>query len=157
VSAISAAYIFCSIVIWRDICAAWCFRSCKLSCRGVECVLLHFYNAQPYTQGCSGTGTHGNGVPTLFSRFVLRCRWSCFKMAIFWMRSHTFFARTTSLLILCFCSCELRWRNTECILLPYFNALPDIFAVMNFSVLALSAVFWSGLITWSAVHLCSLQ
>jgi len=32
---------------------------------------------------------------------------------------------------LCFCSCELRWRTTECVLLPCFNALPDIFAVMN--------------------------
>jgi len=28
--------------------------------------------------------------------------------------------------------------------------LPDIFAVMNCSVLALSAVFCSGLLTWSA-------
>jgi len=107
----------------------------------------------------SGTGTHGNGVPTSLSRFALRCLWSCFKMAIFWMRSHTVFARTTSLLrlILCFCSCELRWRKTECVLLPCFNELRDIFAVMNFSILALSAVFCSGLITWSAVKLCSAQ
>jgi len=35
---------------------------------------------------------------------------------------------------LCFCSCELRWSSTECVLLPCFNALPDIFAVMNCSV-----------------------
>ena len=34
-----------------------------------------------------------------------------------------------------FCSCELRWRSTECVLLPCFNALPDIFAVMNCSCL----------------------
>jgi len=49
-----------------------------------------------------------------------------------------------------FCSCELRWPNTECVLLPCFIALPDIFAVMNCSALALSAVFCSGLLTWSA-------
>ena len=34
-----------------------------------------------------------------------------------------------------FCNCEQRWRSTECVLLPCFNALPDIFAVMNSSVL----------------------
>jgi len=34
-----------------------------------------------------------------------------------------------------FCSCELPWRSTECVLLPCFNALPDIFVVMNCSVL----------------------
>jgi len=33
-----------------------------------------------------------------------------------------------------FCSCELRQRSTECVLLLCFNALPDIFAVMNCSV-----------------------
>jgi len=60
-------------------------------------------------------------------------------------------------LILYFCSCERRWCSTECVLLPCFNALPDIFAVMNCSVLALSAVFCSCLVTWSAVNLCSLQ
>jgi len=35
------------------------------------------------TQGCSGPGTSGNGVPTLFSRFGLKWLWRCFKMAIF--------------------------------------------------------------------------
>ena len=39
-------------------------------------------------QGCSGAGTRGNGVPTPFSRFVLKWVWSCFKMAIFWVHSH---------------------------------------------------------------------
>ena len=34
-----------------------------------------------------------------------------------------------------FCSCELRWRSIKCVLLPCFNALPHIFAVMNGSVL----------------------
>jgi len=29
-----------------------------------------------------------------------------------------------------FYSCELRWRRTERVLLPCFNALPDVFAVM---------------------------
>jgi len=56
-----------------------------------------------------------------------------------------------------FWSCDLRWRSTECLLLPCFNALADVFAVTNCSVLALSAVFCSGLLTWSADNLCSLQ
>jgi len=47
-----------------------------------------------------------------------------------------------------FCSCELRWRSIECVLLPCFNALGDIFAVMNCSVLALSAVFCFCPLTW---------
>jgi len=47
----------------------------------------NFYN---YHQGCSGAGTRGNGIPTPFSRFALKWVWSCFKMAIFWVRSHTF-------------------------------------------------------------------
>ena len=34
-----------------------------------------------------------------------------------------------------FCSCKLRWRSIECVLLPCFNALPDIFAGMNSPVL----------------------
>ena len=37
-----------------------------------------------------------------------------------------------------------------CVLLPCFNALPDIFVVVNCSVLALSAVFFSDFLTWSA-------
>jgi len=36
-------------------------------------------------------------------------------------------------------------------------AQPYIFAVMNCSVLALSAMFCSGLLTWNADDLCSLQ
>ena len=44
-----------------------------------------------------------------------------------------------------FCSCELPWRSTACVLLPCFNALPDIFAVMNGSVLG------------HRYNLCSLQ
>ena len=34
-----------------------------------------------------------------------------------------------------FCSCEPRWRGTKSVLLPCFKALPDIFAVLNCSVL----------------------
>jgi len=37
--------------------------------------------------------------------------------------------------------------STEYVLCPCFNALPDIFAVMNCSILALSAVFCSGFLT----------
>jgi len=46
----------------------------------------------------------------------------------------------------------MRWRSTECALLPCFNALPDVLVVMNCSVLTLSlgAVFCSDLPTWSA-------
>ena len=42
------------------------------------------------TQGCSGAGTRGNGVPTSYSHFPSKWVGNCFKMAIFWMRSHTF-------------------------------------------------------------------
>jgi len=37
-----------------------------------------------------------------------------------------------------FCSCKLLWRNDECALLRCFNAQPDIFAVMNCCVSALT-------------------
>jgi len=48
------------------------------------------------------------------------------------------------------CSCELRWRSSRCVLLPSFNELLDIFAVMNCSVVTLSVgVFCSGLATCS--------
>jgi len=33
--------------------AAWCFCSCELSCHSVVCVLLHYFNAQPYVFGSS--------------------------------------------------------------------------------------------------------
>ena len=82
----------------------------------------------------------------------------------------------------CFCSCELPCCNVECVLLycfnaqPYisavvncigvalsasnsparFNTLPCIFAVMHCSVLALNAVFCSGLLTWTTDKSCSL-
>jgi len=49
VSTIPAAYLLCSTAIRRDIPAAWCFCSCELPCRSVGCVLLHLFNAQPYT------------------------------------------------------------------------------------------------------------
>jgi len=55
-----------------------------------------------------------------------------------------------------FCCCELRWHSTVCVLLPCFKAFPAIFAVTD--CLELSAVFCSGLLTWSADNnLCSLQ
>jgi len=41
-------------------------------------------------QGSSGTGPLENGIPTPFSRFVLKWVWSCFTMAVSWMHSHTF-------------------------------------------------------------------
>jgi len=47
---------------------------------------------------------------------------------------------------------ELRSRSTECVLFPCFNALPDIFAVMNYSVLVDRSYFMFITVT----H-CSLQ
>jgi len=38
---------------------------------------------------------------------------------------------------------------TRCVQFPWFNVLPGIFAVVNCSVLALYAVFCSGLLTWA--------
>jgi len=49
---------------------------------------------------------------------------------------HTFWSTTVRRDIraaLYFCSFEPRCRSTECVLLPCFNALPDIFAGMNCS------------------------
>ena len=48
-----------------------------------------------------------------------------------------------------FCSCKLLRCNDECVLLPCFNAQPDIFAVMNCCVVALS-LYSSDIVTWSA-------
>jgi len=55
-----------------------------------------------------------------------------------------------------FCSCKFLWRNDECVLLPCFNAQPDIFAVMNCCFVALS-VFSSDILTCSADSLYSVQ
>jgi len=41
------------------------------------------------------------------------------------------------------------WHSDECVLLSCLNAYPDIFAVMNCCVVALS-VFSSDSLTWSA-------
>ena len=48
-------------------------------------------------QRCSGAETRRNGVPTPFSGFALKWVWSCLKLKLFWVRSHTFFMSTTSL------------------------------------------------------------
>jgi len=48
-----------------------------------------------------------------------------------------------------FCNCKLLSRSDERVLLPCFNAQPDIFAVMNCCVVALS-LFSSDILTWSA-------
>ena len=50
-----------------------------------------------------------------------------------------------------FCSCESSWRSTECVPLPCFNALQDIFAVMN-----CSAVGEHWFLSITVTH-CSLQ
>jgi len=48
-----------------------------------------------------------------------------------------------------FWSYKLLWSSDECVLLPCFNALLDIFAVTNCCVAALS-LFSSDILTWSA-------
>jgi len=48
-------------------------------------------------------------------------------------------------------------RSIVCVFVHCFNVLPHIFAIMNFSVLLVSAVFCYGLLTWSAENLCKLQ
>jgi len=63
--------------------------------------------------------------------------WVCFTPLFFLWR------------VLYLCTCELRWRSTEFVLLPCCKALSHILAAMNCSVLALSAVFCSCLLTWS--------
>ena len=55
-----------------------------------------------------------------------------------------------------FCSCKLLWRSGECVSLPCFNTQPDIFAVTNCCVVALS-LFFSDNLTWSADSLYSVQ
>jgi len=89
--------LLCSTAIRWDLRAAWCFCSCELPCRSVECAFLHCFRGQPY----------------IFA--VVNCPWC---------------------------------RNTECVVVSCFNGWPDIFAFMNCFVLALSAVFCSGLLTW---------
>ena len=48
-----------------------------------------------------------------------------------------------------FCSCKLLWHVDDGVLLPCFNAQPDIVAVMNCCVLGLS-LFSSDSLAWSA-------
>ena len=55
-----------------------------------------------------------------------------------------------------FCSCKLLWCRDERVLLPCFNAQPDIFAVMTCCVVALS-LFFSDCLTWSADSLYSVD
>jgi len=55
-----------------------------------------------------------------------------------------------------FCSCKLRWRIGEYVLLLCFNVQPDIFAVMNCCVVALS-VFTSDILTLSVNSWYSVQ
>ena len=53
-----------------------------------------------------------------------------------------------------FCSCKLLWHGGEYVSLPYFNAQPDIFAVMNCCVVAMS-LFSSDSLTWTAQFIFS--
>ena len=67
------------------------------------------------------------------------------------VRPHTLYAR---LLVIdkdisaaSFCSWKLLGRSDECVLLPCFNAQPDIFALVNCCVVAL-IVFSSDILAW---------
>jgi len=55
-----------------------------------------------------------------------------------------------------FCSFKLLWRSGERVLLPCFYAQPDIFAIMNVCVVALS-LFSPDILTWNADNLYSVQ
>jgi len=55
-----------------------------------------------------------------------------------------------------FCGCKLLGRSDECVLISCFNAQPDIFAVMNCCIAALS-LFSSDILNWSADNLYSVQ
>ena len=75
------------------------------------------------------------------------------------VQPHTFYARLLAFdktLAQSFCSCELLWRSGEGALFPCFNVQPDIFAVMNCCVAALS-LFSCDILTWSADSLYSVQ
>ena len=55
-----------------------------------------------------------------------------------------------------FRSCKLLGRSDECVLLPCFNAHPDISAVMNCCIVAL-LVFSSDMLAWRADSLYSAR
>jgi len=70
---------------------------------------------------------------------------------------HIFYARLRrDISAASFHSCKLLWRIDERVSLPCFNAQPDIFAVMNCCVVALS-LFSSNIVTWNADSLYSVQ
>jgi len=53
-------------------------------------------------------------------------------------------------------SCKLLGRSDECVLLPCFNALPDVFAVMSCCVVAVR-LFSSDSLAWSADYVVYIQ
>ena len=70
----------------------------------------------------------GNGVPIPLSPFSLKWAWSCFKMAIYWVRSHTFFVSATSLplsnlLQTSAVASPIFWGGMYCILTQGWGAL----------------------------------
>ena len=58
-----------------------------------------------------GRKREGNGVPTPFLRIASKRFGSCFTMVIFWMRSHTFFVSTTSLVLTAAVPCFVEARR----------------------------------------------
>jgi len=55
-----------------------------------------------------------------------------------------------------FFRCKLIWGINECVVLPYFNAPPDIFVVTNCCIVALGVVSYDS-VTWIANSLYSVQ
>ena len=80
---------------------SWCIHSC-FPCAWVWSICQSF-GAFPnrydtWHQRCSWAGMRGNGVPKPFPCFDLNEFEAIFKWLVFWVRSHTFFLSTTSLL-----------------------------------------------------------
>ena len=116
--------------------------------RNWQCTMRDYLRLQllhdSFLLGCSGAGTRGNSVPTPFSRFAVKWVGSCFKMAIFWMRSHIVFVSTT-FLVFCLIKNEairpitsslhvrfkiwgkfgcFKWKKTETKVAPKLPSLP---------------------------------
>jgi len=66
-------------------------------------------------QGCSGSGTLGNGAPHLIYVLLYNGFEAVFKWLSFWMRSHTFFVSSTFLAQMCLAG----WFTKKNFFLPW--------------------------------------
>jgi len=96
--------------LWKHCYIHSCFISHSTKLRGLPLsavsshCLAHYLPRRQHSivtcscsQGCSGAGTRGNGIPTHFSRLTLTRVWSSGQWLVFWVRSHTTFVNTTPL------------------------------------------------------------